>query len=48
MEQTSVTIIFATDASVKWHRKHLGDNSIQNFHLGRFIVGFTVENLVLR
>ena len=27
---------------------HLGDNCIQNIHLGRYIVGYTVENLVLR
>ena len=27
---------------------HLGDNCIQNFHLGRYIVGYTVGNLVLR
>ena len=27
---------------------HLGDNCIQNFHLGRYIVGNTVGNLVLR
>ena len=26
----------------------LGDNCIQKFHLGRYIVGYTVENLVLR
>ena len=26
----------------------LGDNCIQNFHLGRHIVGYTVGNLVLR
>ena len=26
----------------------LEDNCIQNFHLGRYIVGYTVENLVLR
>ena len=26
----------------------LGDNRIQNFHLGRYIVGYTVGNLVLR
>ena len=26
----------------------LGDNCIQNFHLGRYIVGYTVGNLVLR
>ena len=27
---------------------NLGDNCIQNFHLGRYIFGYTVENLVLR
>ena len=27
---------------------HLGDNCIQNFHLGRYIFGYTVGNLVLR
>ena len=26
----------------------LGDNCIQHFHLGRYIVGYTVGNLVLR
>ena len=26
----------------------LGDNCIQNFHFGRYIVGYTVGNLVLR
>ena len=26
----------------------LGDNCIQNFHLGIYIVGYTVGNLVLR
>ena len=26
----------------------LGDNRIQNFHQGRYIVGYTVGNLVLR
>ena len=25
----------------------LGDNCIQNFHLGRYIIGYAVENLVL-
>ena len=25
----------------------LGDNRIQNFHLGRYIVGYMVGNLVL-
>ena len=29
-------------------RIDLGDNCIQNFHLGRYIVGYTVGNLVLR
>ena len=28
--------------------RHLGDYNIQNFHLGRYIVGYTVGNLVLR
>ena len=27
---------------------HLGDNCIQNFHLERYIVGYTVGNLALR
>ena len=27
---------------------HLGDKCIKNFHLGRYIVGYTVRNLVLR
>ena len=27
---------------------YLGDNCIQNFHLGRYIVGYTVRSLVLR
>ena len=27
---------------------HLGDNCIQNFHLRRYIVGYTVRNFVLR
>ena len=27
---------------------HLGDNCFQNFNLGRYIVGYTVGNLVLR
>ena len=29
-------------------RINLGENCIQNFHLGRYIIGYTVENLVLR
>ena len=28
--------------------RDLGDNCIQNFHLGRYIIGYTVGNLVLR
>ena len=28
--------------------KYLGDNHIQNFNLGRYIVGYTVGNSVLR
>ena len=31
-----------------WRMFKLGDNCIQNFHLGRYIVGYTVGNLVLR
>ena len=30
------------------HMQYFGDNCIQNFHLGRYIVGYTVGNLVLR
>ena len=30
------------------YNNKLGDNCIQNFHLGRYIVGYTVGNLVLR
>ena len=34
---------------VKIHtHTHLGDNCIQNFHTRRYIVGYTVGNLVLR
>ena len=29
-------------------KQHLGDNCIQNFHLGRYILRYTVGNLVLR
>ena len=29
-------------------KNHSGDNSIQNFHLGRYIVGYTFGNFVLR
>ena len=33
---------------IRFYRLQLGDNCIQNFHLGRYIVGYTVGNLVLR
>ena len=39
--------ILLTSVSL-WRIWHLGNNCIQNFHLGRYIVGHTVENLVLR
>ena len=39
-----ITQVIATDICVC----HIGDNCIQNFHLGRYIVGYTVGNLVLR
>ena len=29
-------------------KKELGDNCIQNFHLGRYVIGYTVGKLVLR
>ena len=35
-----------TDGPV--HNNNLGDNCIQKFNLGRYIVGYTVGNLVLR
>ena len=31
-----------------WKTRYLGDKCIQNFHLGRYIVRYTVGNLVLR
>ena len=33
---------------IRWVKIYLGDNCIQNFHLGRYILGYTVGNLVLR
>ena len=40
---------FLTDLSFrKAHKPHLGDNCIQNFHMGRYIVGYTVGSFVLR
>ena len=38
----------ANSTSLRSVAFHLGDNCIQNFHLGSYIVGFTVRNLVLR
>ena len=35
-------------SKVKISKLQLGDNCIQNFHLGRYIVGYMVGNLVLR
>ena len=40
---SNVVMTLKKDGSIK-----LGDNCIQNFHLGRCIVGYTVGNLVLR
>ena len=38
-----------TSLAIRWAvLNHLGDNCIQIFHLGRYIVGYTVGNLVLR
>ena len=33
---------------LQFNRIKLGDNRIQSFHLGRYIVGYTFGNLVLR
>ena len=40
MTMTSLITSFSVD--------DLGDNCIQNFHLGRYIVGYMVGNLVLK
>ena len=40
--------IFVYLNQCQYYLSHLGDNCIQNFHLGRYIVGYTVGNLVLR
>ena len=40
------TIAKTTGAEGCWIQ--LGDNCIKNFHMGRYIVGYTVGNLVLR
>ena len=33
-------------ADLQNNRIQLGDNCIQNFHLGRYIAGYTVGNIV--
>ena len=43
---------FHTEIKLKWacflkEATYLGDNCIQNFHLGRYIVGYTVGKVVL-
>ena len=40
----SITVTFSGIAKCCFN---LGDNCIKNFHLGRYIVGFTVRNFVL-
>ena len=50
-DQTAGFTLFvheASNISVDDKNIHLGDNCIQNFHLGMYIVGYTVGNLVLR
>ena len=43
-----MTSVFqSTLKAIQFHLK-LGDNCIQNFHLGRYIVRYTFGNLVLR
>ena len=41
-------IIDSIGPSIILRSIYLGDNCIQNFHLGRYIVEYTVANLVLR
>ena len=40
-------LLYVSSTNCKYAQQHLGDNCIQNFHLGRYIVGYTVGNLVL-
>ena len=40
-------IIIIVDRLLIFYRQ-LGDNCIQNFHFGRYFVGYTVGNLVLQ
>ena len=43
------TIIMLSRTRRLSHQKtNLGDNCIQNVHLGRYIVGYMLENFVLR
>ena len=41
-------MFIVTEYAALIHSIDLGDNCIQNFHLGRYIVRYTVGNLVLR
>ena len=36
------------DLKIQFRSYKLGDNCIQNFRLGRYIIGYMVGNLVLR
>ena len=45
--ETSVIYLSKLQETFKPPTTQLGDNHIQNFHLGRYIVGYTVGNLVL-
>ena len=42
------TMMFCKGSRVPLNGDHLGDNCIHNFHLGRYIVGYTVGDIVLR
>ena len=48
MHVTEVTLYLRCNLQSKQENTHLGDNCIQNFHLERNIVGYTVGNFVLR
>ena len=48
MHVTEVTLYLRCNLQSKQENTYLGDNCIQNFHLGRYIVGYTVGNYVLR
>ena len=51
MKKMYTYMTIATDSNnltLDYNLLYLGDNCIQVFHLGRYIVGYTVENFVLR